>query len=151
METTCEGRGRSLARYCANCGHELREGDKFCAECGTSAGGAAAQAQPARRGHWEYHTFTESLNGAKFTGISYPMDGGVASAKSGDIAGTIERVVNALVARLSAEGWEPDESINANTLWREQHVKWEVKGGNFTSLRIILESVSVRFRRWVTQ
>ena len=31
-----------MAKHCTNCGHELREGEKFCAECGTAVGGAAA-------------------------------------------------------------------------------------------------------------
>lgn len=139
-----------MAKHCTNCGFALRDTDKFCAECGTAVGGVAARTQATRDGHWERRTFTESLNGATFKGISYPLDGGVASAKSGNIAGYIEGVVNALVARVSAEGWEPDESINANTLWKEQHVNWETKGGTFTELRIQLNGVSVRFRRWVT-
>src|SRR5258708_586159 len=41
-----------MANVCTNCGHELRVDDKFCAECGTSVGGAASsQTQPER---WEY-------------------------------------------------------------------------------------------------
>jgi zinc-ribbon domain len=32
-----------MAKHCTNCGHELRETDKFCAECGTPLGGVAAQ------------------------------------------------------------------------------------------------------------
>jgi zinc-ribbon domain len=40
-----------MAKHCTNCGHELRDGDKFCAECGTPTSGAVVQPQPTR---WEY-------------------------------------------------------------------------------------------------
>jgi hypothetical protein len=40
-----------VAKHCTNCGHELREGDKFCAECGTTTDGTAPQVSPVE---WEY-------------------------------------------------------------------------------------------------
>jgi hypothetical protein len=30
--------GAAMAKHCTNCGHELREGDKFCSECGIVLG-----------------------------------------------------------------------------------------------------------------
>jgi len=39
-----------MANYCAHCGHELRDGDKFCAECGTRIGSPASSPQ---RPQWE--------------------------------------------------------------------------------------------------
>jgi hypothetical protein len=37
-----------MATFCTSCGHELRDSDKFCAECGTAVGApGAAQAQRA--------------------------------------------------------------------------------------------------------
>jgi hypothetical protein len=142
-----------MAKHCTNCGHELRGDDTFCAECGTSVGGTAPQSQPVRQGQWEYRTFTEGLVGGIFTGpiesIDWPFDGGAPRVDSEDVDGFIQRVVNQLVVRVSFEGWEPDESTNASSLWREQHVKWEYKGELF-SWRLTLTSVSVRFKRSVT-
>lgn len=67
-----------MAKYCANCGHELREGDKFCAGCGTPAGGVAMQAQPARRGHWEYAEFAADLGGQIVDkSANFRLDGGL--------------------------------------------------------------------------
>jgi hypothetical protein len=40
--------------HCTNCGHELREGEKFCAECGTPASGQAATYVQATPTQWEY-------------------------------------------------------------------------------------------------
>ena len=31
-----------MARHCTKCGHELRDTDKFCAECGTASGASGA-------------------------------------------------------------------------------------------------------------
>jgi len=39
-----------MAKHCTNCGHELRETDKFCSECGTGIGGVKVQTQPTQ---WE--------------------------------------------------------------------------------------------------
>lgn len=38
-----------MAKFCSNCGHELRDTDKFCSECGAAVGGGAALP-----GAWEY-------------------------------------------------------------------------------------------------
>lgn len=140
-----------MAKYCANCGHELRDGDKFCAECGTPLGDLRPPQQTAQQGRWVYQTLTESLNGATFKGISWPLSGGAPSAKSGDLPGYIEQVVNALVDRMSAEGWQPDEAISPASLWRNDHVKCKIKSGIVTNQIVRLESVSVRFKRWVAQ
>jgi len=138
-----------MAKHCTNCGHELRDTDKFFAECGTPVDGSRPQAQATPQGRWVYETFTESLNGATFKGISWPLNGGAPSAKSGDLPGYIERIVMELVSRVSAEGWQPDESISPASLWRSDHVKFKAKSGIIANDIVKLESVSVRFKRWV--
>jgi zinc-ribbon domain len=40
-----------MASFCSNCGHDLREGAKFCDECGSAVGENHSQ-PPAER--WEY-------------------------------------------------------------------------------------------------
>lgn len=40
-----------MPKPCIRCGHELREADKFCSECGTYVGGPTAHAEVPE---WEY-------------------------------------------------------------------------------------------------
>ena len=144
---------RVMARYCTNCGHGRNDTDKFCSECGTAIGGRAVHAQAVQKGHWECQTFTESLGGARFNGIEWPVIGCVPCAKPvGGMAGHIERIVDGLVACVGREGWEPDESLTADSLWRKQCVNWKRAQPQpcLTShAEIDLISVSIRFKRWV--
>lgn len=39
-----------MAKHCTNCGYELRDTDKFCAECATPVGGIAPHSQATQ---WE--------------------------------------------------------------------------------------------------
>jgi uncharacterized membrane protein YvbJ len=57
-----------MANFCSNCGHELRERDKFCSECATPVGGAATQAQPERS---EYCEITWTKKGFFIQAQSY--------------------------------------------------------------------------------
>ena len=141
-----------MARFCTNCGHERKDADKFCAECGTAAGGKAPQLPAVQRGHWECQTFTESLAGARFRGVVWPFDGCVPCTRPrGSIAGHIERIVDELVVCAARDGWEPDESLSAESLWKRQCVKWKSAQPILASYEEIdLISVSVRFKRWVT-
>lgn len=43
-----------MAKHCTNCGHELWDTDKFCAECGTVVGGATPQQETSQQ--FEYCT-----------------------------------------------------------------------------------------------
>ncbi len=56
-----------MAKYCTNCGREMREDDKFCAECGTPVSGAvstpALPQQPYQPLSWEYCTIKASWKG----------------------------------------------------------------------------------------
>jgi len=43
----CGTKGRPTgANFCAHCGHELQEGETFCSECGTLVGATALPAPP---------------------------------------------------------------------------------------------------------
>ena len=140
-----------MAKYCTNCGHKCKDTDKFCAKCGTAAGGKAPQALAVKQGHWECQTFTESLAGARFKGIRMPFIGRVPCGKPGGIiANHIERIVDQLVTCAARDGWEPDESLCADSLWGNQCVKWTSAQPVLADHgEIDLISVSVRFKRWV--
>ena len=140
-----------MANFCTNCGHGRKETDKFCAECGTAVGGGGAKAHAVQHGHWECQTFTESLAGAGFKGIDWPSAGCAPGAKPrGGIASHIERIVDELVTCAAKDGWEPDESLSADSLLRNQCVQWRSAQPlpvRYTEVDVI--SVSVRFKRWV--
>jgi hypothetical protein len=140
-----------MARYCTNCGHGCKDPDKFCSECGTEVGGRAGHAAALQQGHWECQTFTESLGGARFKGIEWPMNGSMPCAKPGvGMAGHIERIVDGLVGCVARDGWEPDELLTADSLWGKQCVNWKRAQpclANYAEIDLI--SVRVRFKRWV--
>ncbi|SRR5258706_15586812 len=57
-----------MATFCTNCGHELREGGKFCAECGTPVEGQGIP-QTAPIG-WEYCEITFSVKKGGFLTVN---------------------------------------------------------------------------------
>jgi zinc-ribbon domain len=109
-----------VAKHCTNCGHELREGDKFCAECGASAGQATTPQQAPvyetceikwrRTMSWPVFRFAfvaEAIGpqGMYSAGQSDSVTG-PASPERGAGAARGKAVLNALIARLTSEGWE---------------------------------------------
>src|SRR5690349_19282832 len=44
MHTTSR-MSQTMANHCTNCGHELRDGDKFCANCGATQAGVQSAPQ----------------------------------------------------------------------------------------------------------
>ena len=66
------------------------------------------------------------------------------------MAGHIERIVDGLVACVAREGWEPDEPLSVDSLWKKQCVNWKPTQSRVANhAEIDLISVSVRFKRWV--
>jgi zinc ribbon protein len=57
-----------MAKHCTNCEHELRDTDKFCAECGTAVGGVTSQSQPTQ---WEYCDIATKVMRERATFLSY--------------------------------------------------------------------------------
>jgi zinc ribbon protein len=119
-----------MAKHCTNCGHELRETDKFCAECGTAVGGGAPQAPQIQ---WEYcEIFCDCRKVGWFPGLSdfyvfyatgigprgtFAVPAGDYKGGSSDIYPTKgahprpsdenSKAVNTLVAVLVGASWEP--------------------------------------------
>jgi roadblock/LC7 domain-containing protein len=111
-----------MAKYCTNCGHELREGDKFCAECGTPVGSPASVPL---RPRWETCdiTYREVKPAGLFTraqgqfvAIALGRVGSYVVAESAVFAvgandapdlNEPEHVaaLTALISRLTADGW----------------------------------------------
>lgn len=119
-----------MAKHCTTCGHELRDSDKFCAECGTPARDEGTQqAAPIE---WEYCEITFSVKEGRFlasntgtfyaravgptgtyeaarsTTIFYPgmelsFGGWRLNAEDKRVKAAHEEVVQALVS----SGWEP--------------------------------------------
>jgi hypothetical protein len=120
-----------MARYCANCGHEFRDGDKFCAECGTPIGSPVSSSLPPR---WETCevTYREIKQAALFTmaqgqfaAVALGRIGRYVAAESDVFAAgengepdynepTHVASLTALITRLISEGWEvlPDKALH---------------------------------------
>jgi len=85
-----------MAKHCANCGHELREGDTLCARCGTLVGRQEHPAEPVRWQHceivgeqfpllWQKDTFAVHIRGPK----------------------GVHQIADEIADHLVADGWEP--------------------------------------------
>jgi zinc-ribbon domain len=135
-----------MAKHCTNCGHELRDSDKFCSECGTPVGGVTRQTQPERL---EYQTFSESLTG-NFYGIEgVPMDGGLPTTPGGKLTREIEDAVDRMLDRAASAGWEPAEATDTNSLWKAQCVERKYKSSLFGNDKVAATKLELRFRRKV--
>ena len=115
--------GASMAKYCTHCGHKVRDGAKFCAECGTQIG---VPAPPPQRIRWETCdiTYQEVKPASLFTkaqiqfiAVALGRIGRYVVAESdlfpaGENAApdynepTHVRTLTALVKRLISDGWE---------------------------------------------
>lgn len=100
--------------------------------------------------NWEYKTFTEPIVGGKknlYDVQGFPLAGGVPSTEGADLAHDIEAAVDRLLSRLSPDGWEPAEDIDANSLFLAKHVTVQYKSRMFGLDNIIATEVTIRFRR----
>lgn len=112
-----------MAHHCTECGHELRDTDKFCAECGTPVDGAPPQAPVIQ---WQYCDIDLANDegggyGSFFFGgrrsfwraIGVGPNGRFVAAKSGEfahrgrsISDEASQALDELIRRLSRDGWE---------------------------------------------
>lgn len=112
-----------MAKHCTNCGHELRETDKFCAECGTAVEGGAPQSKPTQ---WEYcevdtvdgkakflasaqHHWVATVvgrNGMYEVAKSERLPGWPTDPLGNDVFGH-RKTLQAFIQKLVADGWEP--------------------------------------------
>jgi sugar (pentulose or hexulose) kinase len=112
-----------MAKHCTNCGHELLETDKFCAECGTAVGGTATQAQPqqwdyceivwTRHGFWGWQSYfwaknlgtgKEVLRGNKTFGPNYDFHNQPYVEKDKNSPPALDEIERLLIS----SGWEPN-------------------------------------------
>lgn len=105
-----------MATHCTNCGHELREGDKFCAECGTPAGGTAV---PPKSIQWEYCEISKHMTRNSWSHSWHVFWAQAVSPVRGEYnAGTSQEfqwssdgqaeraALDAFIQQLSSIGWE---------------------------------------------
>lgn len=110
-----------MARFCINCSHQLRDDEKFCAQCGTPVGGSSTPAQSVQ---WENCAIEYSLAGGKkygwgifggnfsfYYGMATGPAGQYPAAKSPEFqgfpgSGDDANALNTLIKVLTADGWE---------------------------------------------
>lgn len=110
-----------MAKHCTNCGHELRDTDKFCAECGTAVGGVLSVSQATRQeaceivgiwiedGGWfgqDHCQFVAKAIGPRGTfnaEVSPILKGGILREETPEHKAALD----SLIRRLAADGWEP--------------------------------------------
>jgi hypothetical protein len=112
-----------VAKHCTNCGHGLRDTDKFCPECGTSvnqeSGTNAGATYETCEIKWKRQR-SMFLYRFVFYAEAIGPRGMYAAAQSAEVvnspspagmSGVIPKrthaALNALVSLLAAEGWEP--------------------------------------------
>lgn len=134
-----------MAKHCTNCGHELRDGDKFCSECGTLVGGTASPARPIRYeyceiecewvkdggifGKDEYQLRAKAV-GPK--GVYYAM---VDRAQTNSFMSEDDyttAAVNSMIQRLAADGWEvipgKERTPLGNIIWYTFKFRRPIRG-----------------------
>ncbi len=119
---------------CSDCGTDSPNEAAFCWKCGQRLDTHARQEQPALP--WKYQEFSQTLGNAAVTDTF--VYGGINASGAMDPrqAAVINEGVRLLLDRVSAEGWEPAEAIDATSLAKSGKVSWTSK--EHESLRKIL-------------
>lgn len=108
-----------MGKFCTNCGHELRDGDKFCSNCAAAVGGQvpapAVQLEYCEikwrsHGFWLVHdSFYGEIRGPR--GLSGALTqqyvGSLVDPHGPLQNGKNKRAVEGLVRELASQGWEP--------------------------------------------
>jgi hypothetical protein len=124
-----------MVKHCTNCGHELRETDKFCAECATPVGSTQVPSpQPLQYEtcQIEYEILRETFWILRNAQLQFYAD--AVGPKGRYVAGRSAKfencenlpfpeqhsaVLNDLIANLTSEGWE--------SLGRTETAFWKYK------------------------
>jgi hypothetical protein len=125
-----------MAKHCTNCGHELREGDKFCAECGTPAVEGMAARSPTNV-HWEYRDLVIPLN----------LRTNASDAEQAELRAKVDRIVLTQLQQVAKEGWEPEGRTDYGTLLETGQLRW--RSTSFFRYVWVYDSVTLRLRRRV--
>jgi hypothetical protein len=110
-------------------------------------GRAAADAEAL--GDREYHDFVQVLGGTTYILRRRDLPDPVEGLRSELMREHIERGVEALLMRVSAEGWEPVGSTDPNHLWLNGQVAYERRRGDLLGMKTHynLSSVVIRCSR----
>ena len=112
-----------MATHCTECGQELRDTDKFCAECGTPVGGAPSQPPVIQWQYCDIDLASEEGSGygsfafrgrlSFWRAIGVGPNGRFVAAKSGEfmhrgrgISDEASQALDELIRTLSHDGWE---------------------------------------------
>ena len=113
------------------------------------------------RGLWEYEMFTEVVSVTRYPekkqfALNHPnafLQIGRVQDYDSKLARLIDRAARNLLQRVSAEGWEPVDAFDAESLWAKGRVRYE-DGSGFHSRagdtgEIGPITVSIFCRRWI--
>jgi len=111
--------------FCINCGAQLPDQASFCMKCGKPHRPDLSSVPSPKHERWQYKEFCEDLipytSGRKFksnsTYDSLPYN-------TTEMNVPINKAVQVLLERVSLEGWEPVEPIDAQRLWNARRVKF---------------------------
>jgi len=113
-------------------------------------------------GPWEYEMFTEVLTLTRYPEKKFalihpnallhtrrvPDDGGA-------LARLIDKAARSLLQRVGAQGWEPVDAFDADSLWAKGRVRYEdgsgLRGSAGDTGEIGSITVSIFCRRWINK
>jgi len=126
--------------FCAKCGAELTENSIYCSTCGAPRQEPLTKSlNPVQQGHFETREFSQPFPGKIKTETGYELD-----PTDKVLRDIINAAVQVLLERLTPEGWEPTEPIDAGRLWLMGRV---IRKNSFASVTLV--EVRIYFRRWV--
>jgi hypothetical protein len=112
-------------------------------------------------GPWEYEMFTEVLTSTRYPEnkkfalihLNSPLHLGSVPDYDGALARLIDKAARNLLQRVGAQGWEPVDAFDAESLWTKGRVRY----GDVSGLRVRVghhrevepTTVSIFCRRWV--
>src|SRR6516164_949361 len=93
------------------------------------------------RGFWEYEMFTEVLTVTRYSEkkklalihTKAPLNRGSVPDDGGALARLIDKAVRNLLQRVSAQGWEPVDTFDAESLLAKDRVRYEDGSGFHSS------------------
>jgi hypothetical protein len=111
-------------------------------------------------GPWEYEMFTEVLTLTRYPekkiALIHPnahLHRGRVPDDGGALAILIDKAARNLLQRVGAQGWEPVDALDAESLWAKGRVRYEAVPGFWSragqNREVEPTTVSIFCRRWV--